>query len=103
MFGVRTAPHGPGDVTPVGMAANMALNVSSPAFGVAKGRDLSRRDARGLPRRPRADRRPPARPRCPRPGVDFDEAAARKHPVGAPLEHDRWALLRATDGSAHRA
>ncbi|MGN7701546.1 MULTISPECIES: hypothetical protein [Cellulosimicrobium] len=39
----------------------------------------------------------------PRPGVDFDEAAARKYPVGAPLEHDRWALLRATDGSAHRA
>lgn len=35
-------------------------------------------------------------------GVDFDEAAARRHPVPAPLEHDRWALLRNTDGSVQR-
>ena len=35
-------------------------------------------------------------------GVDFDEAAARRHPVPEPLAHDRWALLRNIDGSVQR-
>jgi mannonate dehydratase len=35
-------------------------------------------------------------------GVDFDEAAARRYPAPEPLEHDRWALLRGTDGAVHR-
>lgn len=35
-------------------------------------------------------------------GVGFDEAAARRYPVTEPLAHDRWALLRNTDGSVQR-
>ncbi|WP_329391273.1 hypothetical protein [Streptomyces sp. NBC_01716] len=35
-------------------------------------------------------------------GVGFDEAAARRHPVPEPPEHDHWALLRNTDGSVQR-
>ncbi|MEV0779884.1 hypothetical protein [Streptomyces sp. NPDC050428] len=35
-------------------------------------------------------------------GVGFDGTAARGHPVPEPLEHDRWALLRNTDGSVQR-
>ena len=34
LFAVRTAWHAPGDVSPVGAAANLALDVSSPAFGI---------------------------------------------------------------------
>ena len=33
-FGVRTAWHGPGDVSPVGHAANLHLDLSSPNFGI---------------------------------------------------------------------
>ena len=33
-FGVRTAWHGPGDVSPVGHAANVALDLASYNFGV---------------------------------------------------------------------
>ena len=33
-FGVRTAFHGPGDVSPVGHAANVQLDVALPNFGV---------------------------------------------------------------------
>jgi mannonate dehydratase len=33
-FGVRTAWHGPGDVSPVGHAVNLHLNLASPNFGV---------------------------------------------------------------------
>ncbi|GAA3740043.1 D-galactonate dehydratase family protein [Plantactinospora mayteni] len=102
LFGVRTAPHGPGDVSPVGQAANVALDISSPAFGVQEAatfRDATLEVFPGAPV-PVDGRFPPSD--APGLGVDFDEAAARRHPVTAPLEHDRWALLRATDGSAHR-
>lgn len=33
-FGVRTAWHGPGDVSPIGHAANLHLDLSSPNFGI---------------------------------------------------------------------
>jgi mannonate dehydratase len=102
MFGVRTAPHGPGDVTPVGMAANMALNISSPAFGVQEAATFHEATLEVFPGAPVPTAGHLLAPEAPGLGVDFDERAARRHPVGAPLEHDRWALLRATDGSAHR-
>ncbi|MFD7307224.1 enolase C-terminal domain-like protein [Promicromonospora sp. NPDC059942] len=103
MFGVRTAPHGPGDVTPVGMAANMALNISSPAFGVQEAATFRDATLEVFPGAPVPAGGHLLASEAPGLGVDFDERAARHYPVGAPLEHDRWALLRATDGSAHRA
>ncbi len=102
LFGLRTAPHGPGDVSPVGQAANVALDISSPAFGVQEAatfRDATLEVFPGAPV-PVSGRFYPGT--APGLGVDFDEAAARRYPVTAPLEHDRWALLRATDGGAHR-
>jgi mannonate dehydratase len=36
-FGVRTAWHGPGDVSPVGHAANLALDLACPNFGIQEG------------------------------------------------------------------
>ena len=33
-FGVRTAWHGPGDVSPIGHAANLHLDLASPNFGI---------------------------------------------------------------------
>ena len=34
MYGIRTAWHGPGDVSPVGHAANLHLDVWAPNFGI---------------------------------------------------------------------
>ncbi|MCU1665692.1 MAG: mandelate racemase [Pseudonocardia sp.] len=102
LFGVRTAPHGPGDVSPVGQAANVALDVSSPAFGVQEAARFTDSTVEVFPGSPVpvGGRFYPSN--APGLGVDFDETAARRYPVTAPLEHDRWALLRSTDGSAHR-
>lgn len=37
LCGVRTAWHGPGDTSPIGAAANVALDVTSAAFGIQEG------------------------------------------------------------------
>lgn len=102
LFGVRIAPHGPGDVSPVGQAANLALDISSPAFGVqeaARFTDATLEVFPGAPVPERGRLHPAPTPGL---GVDFDERAARRYPAPPPLEHDRWALLRGIDGSAQR-
>ncbi|MFD3927714.1 enolase C-terminal domain-like protein [Streptomyces sp. NPDC058614] len=100
--GVRLAPHGPADVSPVAQAATLALDVSSHAFGVQEAATFRPVVAEVFPGTvvPRGGVLVPSE--VPGHGVDFDESAARRHPVPEPLEHDRWALLRNTDGSVQR-
>jgi mannonate dehydratase len=40
-FGVRTAWHGPGDVSPVGHAANVHLDLAIPNFGIQEARKFT--------------------------------------------------------------
>ena len=40
-FGVRSAWHGPGDVSPVGHAANVHLDLAAHNFGIQEARDLT--------------------------------------------------------------
>ncbi|GHH72966.1 starvation-sensing protein RspA [Streptomyces sulfonofaciens] len=100
--GVRLAPHGPADVSPVAQAATLALDVSSHAFGVQEAAAFKPAVHEVFPGTivPRRGTLVPHR--APGHGVDFDESAARRHPVPEPLGHDRWALLRNTDGSVQR-
>jgi mannonate dehydratase len=102
LSGVLIAPHGPGDVSPLGHAANLALDVSSPAFGIQESATLREATLEVFPGTPvptAGSLHPAQRPGL---GVDFDESAARRHPPPDPGDHDRWALLRSTDGSVHR-
>jgi mannonate dehydratase len=102
LFGVRTAPHGPGDVSPVAQAANLALDISSPAFGVQEAAPFREATLEVFPGAPVPERGKLYPSGAPGLGVDFDERAARRYPVPPPLDHDRWALLRGTDGAVHR-
>jgi mannonate dehydratase len=102
LYGVRTAPHGPGDVSPIGHAANLALDISTPSFGIQEAATLTGATREVFPGTPVPENgtlRPSATPGL---GVDFDESAAVKYPPPDPGQHDRWALLRGADGSAHR-
>ncbi|WUH90470.1 mandelate racemase [Streptomyces sp. NBC_00433] len=100
--GVRLAPHGPADVSPVAQAATPAMDISSHAFGVQEAAVFRPQVHEVFPGTITA-RDGGLRPhQTPGHGVDSDEAAARKHPVPEPLAHDRWALLRNTDGSVQR-
>ncbi|MFD7896602.1 enolase C-terminal domain-like protein [Streptomyces sp. NPDC059743] len=100
--GVRLAPHGPADVSPVAQAATLALDISSHAFGIQEAAVFEPAVAEVFPGTITAHDGGLAPHETPGHGVDFNEAAARRHPVPEPLEHDRWALLRNTDGSVQR-
>ncbi|MFJ5262429.1 enolase C-terminal domain-like protein [Streptomyces sp. NPDC088387] len=100
--GVRLAPHGPADVSPVAQAATLALDISSHAFGVQEAATFRPAVHEVFPGTVVAVDGGLAPHERPGHGVDFDEVAARRFPVPEPLEHDRWALLRAPDGSVQR-
>ena len=99
-FGVRTAWHGPGDVSPVGMAANVHLDVACHNFGIqewATRSPLEREMFPGTPEVHGGYAYPNDRPGL---GVEFDEALAAKHPpddaeVG-------WTVSRLPDGTLWR-
>lgn len=102
LYGVRLAPHGPGDVSPLAQAATIALDISSPAFGVQEAATFREPVHEVFPGTivPHLGAMEPHE--TPGLGVDFDEIAARRYPVPEPLAHDRWALLRTVDGSVQR-
>jgi mannonate dehydratase len=96
-FGVRTAWHGPGDVSPVGHAANLHLDLASPNFGIQeyifwgeaiyevfpgapelRGGFLWANDAPGF-------------------GVDLDEAQAARYPIT--VKTVEWTQSRWPDGT----
>ena len=99
-FGVRTAWHGPGDVSPVGMAANVHLDVACHNFGIQEwaGRtDLEYEMFPGLPRVERGYVRPNDKPGW---GIEFDDGLAAKHPCTD--ENPTWTVSRLPDGSLWR-
>ena len=105
--GVRTAFHGPGDVSPVGHAANVHLDVAVPNFGI---QELS----------PMGDELQEVFPGCPelragalhpneRPGlgIDIDEAKAARYPIHGDIHQFRagvveWTQSRLPDGTPTR-
>jgi mannonate dehydratase len=102
-FGVRTAWHGPGDLTPVGAAANIHLDFAVPNFGIQEGRMFSQAEQDVFPGCPElvgGNYLPIDRPGL---GVDLDEGLAAKFPIGddPPFDMD-WGNLRLEDGTVIR-
>ncbi|MFC0434235.1 enolase C-terminal domain-like protein [Kutzneria buriramensis] len=98
LLGVRTAFHAPGDVSPVGVAANLAVDVSTPAFGYQESHTYNEATHEVFPGTPvvRDGHLTPSDE--PGWGVDLDETAAAKYPPTKFL-HERWsARVRRPDG-----
>ena len=99
-FAVRTAWHGPGDVSPVGHAANVHLDLATPNFGVQEGREFSQNEKDVFPGCPElkdgyflANDKPGL-------GIDLDEKLAAKFPINDDPPFDmRWGNLRRHDGA----
>ncbi|NBD22322.1 enolase C-terminal domain-like protein [Paenibacillus glycinis] len=99
-FSVRTAWHGPGDVSPVGHAANLHLDVSSINFGIQEWYGFSERIQEvfpGCPQLRNGFAYPNDKPGL---GIDLDEKKAADYPCDNRLP--AWTLARTPDGTSVR-
>jgi mannonate dehydratase len=101
-FGVRTAWHGPGDVSPVGHAANLHLDLACYNFGIQEEhffRDETREVFPGTPEIRDGCMWPGDRPGL---GVDIDEEKAARFPFPEHPYAGGWAAIRRRDGTVIR-
>lgn len=97
-FGVRTAWHGPPDLSPVGQAANLHLDLSIPNLGVQEWSEFSEVTREIFPGCPEVRNGYAYVNDKPGFGVEVNEQEAAKYPC-----HDRlpeWTLARIPDGTA---
>jgi mannonate dehydratase len=101
-FGVRTAWHGPGDVSPVGHAANLQLDLACHNFGIQEQTVFSERAHEVFPGTPEirdgmmwSNDRPGL-------GIDIDEALAAKYPFPEHPYNGAWPAIRRLDGTVIR-
>ncbi|MCL4153898.1 UNVERIFIED_CONTAM: hypothetical protein GTU68_055654 [Idotea baltica] len=80
-FGIRTAWHGPGDVSPVGHAAQAHIDLAIWNFGIQEGREFSEEEQAVFPGCPTMKNGYMHVNEAPGYGVDIDEKEAAKHPL----------------------
>ncbi len=99
-FAVRTAWHGPGDVSPVGHAANVHLDLAVPNFGIQEARQFTQAEQDVFPGCPELKDGYYWISERPGLGVDLDEKAAAKFPVQDDPPFDlKWGNYRRRDGT----
>lgn len=102
LHGVRTAWHGPRDVSPVGHAANLAMDIASPAFGIHEHFEFSDAAREIFPGTPVSVDGAIAPSDAPGLGVDLDDARAREHPPVSPSVNWHYSRVRRRDGAVQR-
>lgn len=99
-FQVRSAWHGPGDVSPVGHAANAHLDLAIHNFGIQEAVTFNDAMLEVFPGCPRVENGHMLVNEAPGWGVDLNEAEAKKHPL--PEFPGYWLPVRRRDGTAVR-
>jgi mannonate dehydratase len=99
-FGVRTAWHGPGDVSPVGHAVNVHLDLAVPNFGIQEAVEFNEATLDVFPGMPTLKGGLLRASDAPGHGVTVDEEAARKYPP--PERPGNWDPVRRSDGTVIR-
>ena len=101
LFNVRTAWHGPGDVSPVGHAANAHIDFAVWNFGIQESVKFSDTLQEIFPGCPYVEDGYMYVNEAPGLGVDINEALALKYPL--PEEQlNSWTQVRKSDGTAIR-
>jgi mannonate dehydratase len=100
LFAVRTACHGPGDVSPVGHAANVHLDLATPNFGIQEAREFSEAEREIFPGCPELKDGYYWASDKPGLGIDLNEQLAVKYPIrdDPPFDY-QWGNLRRRDGT----
>ena len=96
-FGVRTAWHGPGDVSPVGHAANIHLDMNAHNLGIQEWygfNDVEREMFPGSPELRNGYAYPNDKPGL---GIEIDEKLAAKYPCDDGVT--QWTQTRLPDGT----
>ena len=99
-FNVRTAWHGPGDVSPVGHAANAHIDLAVWNFGIQEAVNFSPLMYDIFPGAPTMDNGYMIINEAPGLGVDVNEKLAAKYPL--PEFNYNWTQLRKNDGTPVR-
>jgi len=102
LFGVRTAWHGPGDVSPVGHAANLHLDLAVPNFGIQEAHrfdDVCREVFPGTPEIHDGMMWANDKPGL---GIDIDEEKAARYPYPEHPLNGAWPPVRLRDGTVQR-
>ena len=100
-YQVRTACHGPNDLSPVGMTAQMHLDLSSPNFGIQEFAGFNEAEEEVFPGCPQIRNGYAYLNDKPGIGVDFDEEKAKKYPAVDTMDFS-WLYSRIEDGTAVR-
>jgi mannonate dehydratase len=96
-FGVRTAWHGPGDVSPIGHAANLHLDLACHNFGIQEVINFGEPLYEVFPGTPELRRGYLWANAKPGFGIDVDEVKAAKYPISIPPIE--WTQSRWPDGT----
>lgn len=99
-FNVRTAWHGPGDVSPVGHAANGHIDLAVWNFGIQEAPRINDRLREIFPGSPTVENGFMFINEEPGLGIDIDEKAAAKYPL--PKFNYNWTQVRKNDGTPIR-
>ncbi len=102
-FGVKTAWHGPGDVSPVGHAAGLALELATYNFGIHESGVFPERTREVFPGCPETRDGYLYANEAPGLGIDINETlAARYPPPETPTFDHNWGTTRRRDGTVIR-
>jgi mannonate dehydratase len=105
IYNVRTAWHGPGDVSPIGHAANVALDLACYNFGVQEWGGFNERVLEVFSGVPQFKDGYAYANEAPGWGIEVDEKAAAKYPFGYGEQGERqrlnggWGEVRKKDGT----
>jgi mannonate dehydratase len=99
-FQVRTAWHGPRDLSPIGHAANAHMDLAIWNFGIQERPYFSEASRAVFPGTPTIENGYVHINEAPGWGVDIDEKEAAKHPL--PDHPGYWEPLRRSDGTPVR-
>ncbi len=99
-FGIKTAWHGPGDVSPVGHVANIHLDLTINNFGIQEYSDMNDKLREVFPGCPHVKDGYLYHNSKPGLGIDLDEKKAAQYPCNNKLP--QWTMTRLPDGTAVR-
>lgn len=101
MYGIRTAWHGPNDITPIGVAAHLHVDLTSPAFGIQEFAGFTEAEQNVFPGCPEFRDGYLYVNEAPGLGVDLNEEAAKAYPYKT--YDDAWLQSRLPDGTSVRS